>query len=400
MTGAAVLAVNAGSSSIKVTIFKVGPDKADLSRSLDIVISNIGQPVSMLQLKPVGATAKVEELPALNHSAACDIAMQKLAEAIPVHDILMIGHRVVHGGNKFAQPTPLQDISKADWESLSQIDPLHIPVAHTIAAYFSERYANIPQVASFDTSFFDSLPRAAKLISIPKKYFEMGVRRYGFHGLSYASLLEAFGHKAGSLAQNGRVILAHLGSGASVTATRQGKPIDTTMGLTPASGVTMSTRAGDLDPGIFGFLHRHNHMTSEEFEHMVNFESGLLGVSGITGDMEKLLTLEATNEDAALAIELFVRSVKKAIGGLAALLGGVDSLIFSGGIGERSAVLRSRICDELGYMGVELDEVANQRHDFLISSGQSRAGVHVIPADEAQIIAKQTIELLRNQREA
>lgn len=249
-------------------------------------------------------------------------------------------------------------------------------------------------MACFDTAFFRDLPRVAKIIPIPKKYYEIGVRRYGFHGLSYTSLLSTFRDKAGETAANGRVILAHLGSGVSVTATRLGKPVDTTMGFSPASGIAMSTRSGDLDPTIFSFLHRQNNMSADEFDHMVNFESGLLGVSGVTGDMHSLLSLEEQNRDAAMAIELFVRDVKKSIGALATTLGGVDSLLFSGGIGEQSAVLRARICQGLEYMGIEISEVANERHSFLISAEHSRVGVHVIPTDEARVIALQTIESL------
>lgn len=398
MASPSIVAVNAGSSSIKLAVFSDVSGAGEMSHLLDISVSNIGQSVSLLQIKPVTMTAKVEEVQAANHIAACDIIVQKLLEAIPVGAIVAIGHRLVHGGGKFTHPTSLKDITEDDWLFLSQIDPLHTPVAQQIAARFAERFPSLSQVACFDSLFFDTLPDVAKLVPIPKKYDKLGVRRYGFHGLSYISLLEEFREKAGETAVNGRVILAHLGSGASVTATRFGKPVDTTMGFTPVSGIPMSTRSGDLDPSVFGFLHRQYNMTADEFDHMVNFESGLLGVSGVAGDMQKLLALEDTNKDAALAIELFVGSVKKTIGAFAAILGGVDSLIFSGGIGEQSAALRSRICEGLGYMGIEINEAANERHDFLISAEHGRAGVHVIPADEARVIAEQTITFIKKNK--
>ncbi len=395
MASSAVVTVNAGSSSIKLAVFTVCSNAAKMSRLLDISISNIGQPVSLLQIKPVTMTAKVEEVQVANHTAACDIIVQNVLEAIPADTIVAIGHRLVHGGGRFAHPTPLKDVDEEDWQFLARIDPLHTPVARRIATRFTKSFPSVPQIACFDTTLFKDLPDVAKLVPIPKKYYQMGVRRYGFHGLSYASLIETFREKAGETAVNGRIILAHLGSGASVAAMRFGKPIDTTMGFTPVSGIPMSTRSGDLDPSVFSFLHHQNNMTADEFDHMVNFESGLLGVSGVSGDMHKLLTLEATNKDAALAIELFVRSVKKSIGAFVATLGGVDSLIFSGGIGEQSAVLRARICDGLEYMGIEISEVANERHAFLISAQQSRVGVHVIPADEARVIAEQTVTLIK-----
>lgn len=395
MAKPAIVAINAGSSSIKLAVFTAGSDTTKMSHVLDITISNIGQPVSLLQIKPVAMTAKVEEVHVADHMAACDSILQKLLQAVPAATIMAMGHRLVHDGGKFAQPTLLKDIGKEDRQFLSQIDPLHTPIALQIAGRFTERFPSVPQVACFDTTFFRNLPHVATIVPIPKKYAKLGVRRFGFHGLSYTSLLGTFGEKAGDTAVNGRVILAHLGSGASVTATRFGRPVDTTMGFTPVSGLPMSTRSGDLDPAIFTFLHRQTNMTADEFDHMVNFESGLLGVSGVSGDMQKLLALENKNQDAAMAIELFVISVKKTIGAFAATLGGVDSLIFSGGIGEQSAVLRSRICEGLGYMGVEIDKAANERHDFLVSTEQSRAGVHVILADEALVIAEQTATLIK-----
>jgi acetate kinase len=389
-----ILTVNAGSSSIKLAAFTVDQNVLQLSPILTMTISGIGQPVGILQIVQPTATAQSEEVSAESHIVAARILTERLTEILAPNGIAAIGHRLVHGGVKYASPTLAQDISGADWKLLIQLAPQHTPAARLLVAQFSQQYPSAKQIVCFDTTFFHDLPRIAKIIPIPKKYYAEGVRRYGFHGLSYTSLLDTFREKAGESAANGRVVLAHLGSGASLAATHLGKPVDTTMGFSPISGVVMSTRSGDLDPTVFSFLHRQNNMSIDEFDHMVSHESGLLGVSNVSGDMHTLLMQEGSNVDAAVAIELFVRDVKKAIGLLAATLGGIDSLIFSGGIGEQSALLRSRICKELGYMGIEIDDAANSQNGFLISSGHSRVGVHTIVTNEAQVIAKQANGLL------
>ena len=384
-----ILTVNAGSSSIKLAVFS----QHTMSRLLNITINGIGQPLSTLEIVQNGTSKHTQELHIPDHASASHHAIETLGGEIPEHSIVAIGHRLVHGGGKYDRPVLAKDISENDWELLSQLDPTHTPAARQLILQFVQQYTLVPQVACFDTSFFHQLPQVARVIPIPKKYYDIGVRRYGFHGLSYTSLLEIFCERAGEAAMNGRVILAHLGSGASVTATHYEKPIDTTMGFTPSSGIVMSSRSGDLDPNVLGFLHRQHGVDIDAFDQMINTESGLLGVSGVSGDMASLLNLEAKNEDAALAIELFVHDVKKSIGGFAALLGGVDSVIFSGGIGEQSPVLRARICQGLEYMGIEINESANNDSSFLISSPSSHVGVHVIATDEARVIAQQTVEL-------
>lgn len=387
-----IVAVNAGSSSIKLTVFAIAPASTGISRILDLSLSNIGQPVARLQVKHLDTPMHTEKLQAIDYETGMRVVMERLAEEISIENIVVVGHRLVHGGMKYNQPTRVEKISEEDWQLLSQLDPEHTPMAQRFITEFTH-YSDAIQIACFDTAFFHELPRIAKVISLPKKYYETGVRRYGFHGLSYTSLLRTFHDKAGDVAVNGRVILAHLGSGASIAAVHSGKPVDTTMGFTPTSGLVMSTRSGDLDPNIFGFLHRYEGMDLEEFERMVSFESGLLGVSGSSGDMQELLAKEHEDEDTKIAVELFVHNIKKAIGALSATLGGIDSLIFSGGIGEQSPILRARICEGLGYLGIEIDQAMNMQNDFLISSGHSSVGVHVIPTDEAQVIATQTFEL-------
>jgi acetate kinase len=401
MAAGNIITVNAGSSSIKLAVFAASPLNAELTRLLDVSISDIGQPTSVLQVTTPITPLQGKTVVASNYMTAATILMDHLTRILPPESVISIGHRLVHGGGKYKAPTAITDMSADDWSLLLQLDPEHTLPARQLMTLCTQYYPSVSQTACFDTAFFQDLPRVAKVIPIPQKYYDLGVQRYGFHGLSYTSLLTTFREKAGDMAANGRVVLAHLGSGASLAATRFGKPIDTTMGFTPTSGIVMSTRSGDLDPSIFGFLHEHEDMSVRDFSHMVNFESGLLGVSQLTGDMHALLEMESENEHVALAIELFVRDVKKSIGALATTLGGLDSLLFSGGIGEQSAILRARICQDLEYMGIEIEQSANERSEFLISTEHGKVGIHVIPTDEALVIATQTREQLykTNERE-
>ena len=393
-TASTIVAVNTGSSSIKLTVFAINHGILGESPLLAVSMSNIGEPVAILKVAQSGRPTHTEKVRAPSHVEAAHFMLKQLASTVAPSNILAIGHRLVHGGIKYTHPTVIETVTETDWTLLSRLDPNHTPAARQLIDQFTQHYPDVPSIACFDTSFFSDMPMVAKIIPIPQKYYADGVRRYGFHGLSYTSLLATFRKQAGVVAANGRVILAHLGSGASLAAVRDGKPIDTTMGFTPTSGIVMSTRSGDLDPNIFSFLHQKNNLSVNEFNHMVSSESGLLGISQLTGDMRTLLELEKNNENAALAVELFVRDVKKSIGALATTMGGVSSLIFSGGIGEQSAVLRTRICEGLEYMGIELNEDTNAEHAFLISSSKSNAGVHVIPANEARVIAMQTHALL------
>jgi len=391
--GGTIVTVNTGSSSIKLAVFAM--NEHTLDELYTASISNIGQSVALLEITRPTHSAQTEEVSAMSHAEASHLIVKQLANVIDPNSMVAIGHRLVHGGIKYTDPTLIETITEADWDLLSRLDPGHTPAARQIIAQFTQFYPNVPEVACFDTAFFRDMPLIAKIVPIPRKYYAEGVRRYGFHGLSYASLLAKFREKAGDTAVNGRVVLAHLGSGASLAAIQEGKPIDTTMSFTPTSGIIMSTRSGDLDPNIFSFLHKQNGMSIDEFDRMVSSKSGLLGISQLTGDMHALLDLEKDNNDAAMAVERFILDVRKSIGALAATLGGIDSLIFSGGIGEQSAVLRARICEGLDYMGIgALNEDANAKNMFLVSGELSRVGVHVIRADEARVIASQVQELL------
>ena len=381
-----ILTVNAGSSSIKLVLFNT----VSLQALIQTSISNIGQPSAALHWHD-DSGGHSQPIVAPDYQTAIGIILEHLADKLTPDQLHAIGHRVVHGGPDYDQPVELTVEVVDALRKLSAFDPEHLPAALELIEIFRLRFPDVPQIACFDTEFYHDLPRLAKLLPLPRKYESLGLRRYGFHGLSYTYLLDDFKSIAGLAAANGRVIIAHLGSGASLTAIKDGKPVDTTMSFTPASGIPMSTRSGDIDPGIMHFLSLEAGMDSNEFNHMVNFESGLLGVSGKSPDMYTLLQSEADDDFATDAVNLFCYAVKKAIGALSTTIGGLDSLIFAGGIGENAPLIRSRVCGRLEYLGIMLDEGRNQESNFLISSVGSQVGVHVMRSDEAAVIAKQVV---------
>jgi acetate kinase len=279
-------------------------------------------------------------------------------------------------------------------KQLSPFDPDHMPEEILLTEAFHRRFPDLPQVACFDTAFHHDLPRVAQMLPIPRHYEAQGVRRYGFHGLSYEFLMEELARLAGADAAQGRVILAHLGNGASLAAVHDGKSVDTSMSFTPTAGVPMSTRTGDLDPGLVWYLARTEKMSSKEFNDMVNFQSGLLGISETTSDMRDLLKHETQDVRAAEAVALFCYQVKKWIGSFAAALGGIETLVFSGGIGENAPAVRARTCDGLGFLGIELEEKHNAANEGVISAASSRVVVRVIRTNEEQIIAKTVCQVL------
>jgi acetate kinase len=277
---------------------------------------------------------------------------------------------------------------------ISPYDPDHLPSEIELIETFRQRHPKLPQVACFDTAFHRTMPRVAKLLPIPRRYDAKGVQRYGFHGLSYAYLMEELVRLGEPAATTGRVILAHLGNGASIAAVRDGKSIDTSMGFTPTAGLMMSTRSGDLDPGLVDYLARTEAMSASQFQRMVNHESGLLGTSEISSDLRDLLAQEAGDVRAAEALALFCYQTKKWVGSFAAALGGLNTLVFAGGIGENAPVIRQRICDGLGFLGIELDPQRNAHNAALISSDAARVSVRVIRTDEELMIARSVTRLL------
>jgi acetate kinase len=311
------------------------------------------------------------------------------------HGVLIaVGHRVVHGGPKYSEPQRITAAMIDELRRLSPFDPEHLPEEILLTEAFHRGFPDLPQVACFDTAFHHDLPRVARILPIPRRYEAQGVRRYGFHGLSYAFLMEELGRLAGAEAAQGRVILAHLGNGASLAAVRGGKPMDTSMSFTPTAGVPMSTRSGDIDPGLVWYLARTEQMSAKRFNEMVNFQSGLLGVSETSSDMRDLLDREGQDVRAAEAVALFCYQVKKWIGAFAAALGGLDTLVFSGGIGENASTVRARICDELGFLGIKLDAKLNGMAEGVISATPGRVAVRVIHANEELMIAKTICQVL------
>jgi acetate kinase len=270
----------------------------------------------------------------------------------------------------------------------------HLPREIELIEAFQQRHPTLPQLTCFDTSFHRGMPRVAKQLAIPRRLEARGVQRYGFHGLSYAYLIEELARLGETAASSGRVILAHLGNGASMAAVRHGKSIDTSMGFTPVSGLPMSTRSGDLDPGLVSFLARTEHMSPAQFDHMINQQSGLLGVSEISSDVRDLLAKEAVDVRAAEALALFCYQAKKCIGAFAAALEGLEALVFAGGIGEHAPIIRERICEGLGFLGVELDAERNARNAPLISRDAARVKVRVIRTDEELMIARSVARVL------
>jgi len=322
------------------------------------------------------------------------ILMDWIEERVGRDALTAVGHRVVHGGPKYSKPQRMSAEMVEELHQLSPFDPEHLPEEILLTGAFHRRFPDLPQVACFDTAFHHDMPRVAKLLPIPRRYEAQGVRRYGFHGLSYQFLIGELARLAGTEVAQGRVILAHLGNGASLAAVHHGKSIDTSMSFTPTAGVPMSTRSGDLDPGLLWYLSRVEKMSAKRFNEMVNFQSGLLGVSETSSDMHDLLEHEAQDVRAAEAVALFCYQVKKWIGAFAAALGGLDTLVFAGGIGENAPTVRARICDGLGFFGIELEDKRNAANECIISSAASRVSVHMIRTDEELMIAKSVCELL------
>jgi acetate kinase len=385
-----ILTINGGSSSIKFALFEA---RESLTRVLAGGIDRIGLPEAVWHskgLNPADNFSRPVEAP--DHTAAAGVLMDWIEERRD--SLAAVGHRVVHGGPKYSEPQRITAEMVEELHRLDPFDPEHLPEEILLTKAFHQRFPDLFQVACFDTAFHHDMPRVARMLPIPRRYEANGVRRYGFHGLSYEFLMGQLAELGGAEAANGRVILAHLGNGASLAAVRRGKSVDTSMSLTPTAGVPMSTRSGDLDPGLLWYLARTENMSAKKFNEMVNFQSGLLGISETSSDMHDLLASEAHDVRAAEAVALFCYQVRKWIGAFAAALGGLDTLVFAGGIGENAATVRARICDGLGFLGIELDQQRNARHEPWISSGTGRVKVRVIRTDEELMIARSVMRIL------
>ena len=379
---ATVLAVNAGSSSLKFAVFEMGEPP---SRRLAGRVERIGSARATFALD----AGEGREVAAPDHAAALTLALDALRTR--GLDFDAVGHRIVHGGPRYLAPARVSPALVAELRRISPFDPEHLPAEMSLIEALERTRPELPQVACFDTAFHRDLPRESRLLPIPRKYEGEGVRRYGFHGLSYAYLTRMLSAEPGGLPS--RLIIAHLGNGASVAAIRDGRSIDTTMAFTPTAGLPMSRRSGDLDPGLVAYLARSEGMSVEEFHELVNTRSGLLGISETSSDVRDLLAREAADPRAADALAVFCHAVKKTIGAYAAALGGLDALVFAGGIGEGAAPIRARVCESLAFLGVDLDAARNTAHAPVISSG--RVTVRVMRTDEEVEIARSTREVLR-----
>jgi acetate kinase len=387
-----VLTINAGSSSIKFASFDAGDA---LQCLLAGEIERIGLPGATLRVKGLDSTDNFSRPVSAPDRAAAVTALMDWLEQSRGHEAFdAVGHRLVHGGPKYGEPQRITTEMIVELRKFSPFDPEHLPEEILLIETFHRRFPGLPQVACFDTAFHHNLPRVAQLLPIPRRYETQGVRRYGFHGLSYAFLMEELARLAGREAAQGRVILAHLGNGASLAAVHRGKSVDTSMSFTATAGVPMSTRSGDLDPGLVWYLARTEGLDAKRFNEMVSFQSGLLGVSETSPDMRDLLEHETQDVRAAEAIALFCYQVRKWIGAFAAALGGLDTLVFSAGIGENAPTIRARICQGLGFLGIEVDERRNAANEGLISVETGRVPVRVIRTDEEYMIAETVCRVL------
>jgi acetate kinase len=386
-----ILAINGGSSSIKFALYHAGEP---LVKTLLGRVDRIGLHGTNLTFNGPGRDGQGSPgIPLSDKKSATNFLLDWLEEQNGFSSVRGVGHRLVHGMNH----TGPERITRELLEELLRIapyDPDHMPAEIELIETFRQRYPELPQVACFDTAFHCTMPRVATLLPVPRRFDGKGIRRYGFHGLSYAYLFEELARVTNDKGALRRVILAHLGNGASLAAVRDGRSADTSMGFTPAGGLTMGSRPGDLDPGVAWYMLQSENLTPQEFNTLINHESGLLGISETSSDMRDLLAKEKNDVRAAEAVALFCYQAKKWIGAFAAALGGLDTLVFSGGIGENCPVIRSRICEGLQFLGIELEASRNGANEDVISAAAGRVAVRVIRTDEEQMIARSVCRTL------
>ena len=393
-----VLVINCGSSSLKYQLID--------SRSEEVLASGLCERIGIdgrMTHTPTGGDTVVKNIPLPDHGAAIQAVLSALTDKAhgvisSLGEIGAVGHRLVHGGEKFAASVIINDEVIAEVEACNDLAPLHNPANLIGVRACQQIMPDVPMVGVFDTAFHQTMPPKAYLYGIPHQYYEEHkVRRYGFHGTSHNYVSQRVHHLAELDPDNSRVIVCHLGNGASVTAVKNGKSVDTSMGLTPLEGLIMGTRSGDLDPGVIEYIAKKEHMTLEEVLKVLNKESGVLGLSGVSSDFRDLAeAMEQGNEQAAVAVEAFCYRVAKHIGAYTAALNGVDAIVFTAGIGENAAHIRSMVCEYLGFLGITIDEEKNavRSKEMEISTPDSKVAVFVIPTNEELAIARETAALL------
>jgi acetate kinase len=390
--GRLILTINSGSSSLKFSLYRMGPgEDLVLAGQLD----RIGVQGGHFQTRDARGRVLLDrnlELP--DHGAALTALVDWLKGQEPGQPFQAVGHRLVHGGPAHLKPALITGPVLADLRQLIPLAPDHLPQEIQAIETLGQIFPRLPQIACFDTAFHRQMPEVAQRVALPREYARRGIMRYGFHGLSYEYLLQELAKEAGAAAARGRVIMAHLGNGASLAALKGGVSQDTTMGMTPAGGLVMSTRSGDLDPGVILYLLQEQGLTPAAVNDLLNHRAGLLGVSGLSSDLQDLLAAEDRHPPAAAALALFCYQAQKFLGALIAVLGGLDTLVFSGGIGENSSVIRRRLLADLQVFGIALDPALNEAHAPVISSAASRVTVRVMKTNEELMIARHTHSVL------
>jgi acetate kinase len=389
-----ILTINNGSSSLKAALYEMDGD-APVRRILSLDVARIGVPGSQLRIRDdCNHTVLDQARDVPDNDAALQTLFDWLEQDSACGHPDAVGHRIVHGGAQYSEPQLVTPELVAALQKLVPLAPNHLPPAIDGIQAASRLYPHLPQVACFDTAFHRHMPVVAQMYALPRELYAGGVMRYGFHGLSYQYLLQTL-QELDAAAAKGRLIMAHLGNGASMVAIRDGASIDTSMGMTPVPGLVMGTRPGDVDPGALVYIMQQNGLSAADLETLLNKRSGLLGLSGSSEDMKDLLDIEASDTRAAEAIAIFCYQARKYIGAYAAALGGLDTLVFAGGIGEKGAPVRERICAGLEFLGIDLDAERNRANAPIVSRDGSRVTVRVIKTDEDLMIARATFALTR-----
>jgi acetate kinase len=386
-----ILTMNRGSATLKATLYELdrGPN---LVLSLDV--DRAGESGSHIRIADSRRSTLLDhQFEQRDPNAALEVIIKWLGEHGYLSRLAAAGHRLVHGGSQYTAPRRITPVFLAELEQLVPLDPDHLPEAIAGIRFLAQKFPELPQVACFDTAFHSSLPTVARMYGLSRRLYDSGIRRYGFHGLSYEYILQEL-RALDRVGSHSRVIIAHLGSGASMVAVQGGKSVDTSMGFTPLEGLVMGTRSGDVDPGALIYLLGHAKMSPSELDVHLNKQSGLLGVSGSSNDMRDLLAKAPSDVQAAEAVDLFCYRAKKYLGAYAAVLGGLDVLVFAGGIGEHAPEVRERICDGLSFLGIRLDPARNQVNAPVISGPDSRVVVRIIETKEDLMIARHVLAVL------